>query len=179
MTDTQETPVVEEKDDLDSLLAEFDKGVSAVDTSNESTSSENQPEWRHLEQSVEDLQHQSYRRGIDDSVSKMKSHGGISHVGNTAIEGYMEQRARMDPRITQAFMQREKNPVAWEKVLGSLAQDYSKEIRQPDAQVTEDQKAMRAAVESQPDTAEPEFKSVRDLNNMNDSEFALYKESLM
>ena len=175
MTDTQETPVVEEKDDLDSLLAEFDKGVQATETSAET----GQPEWKHLEQSVEDLQHQSYRRGIDDSVSKMKSHGGISHVGNTAIEGYMEQRARMYPRINQAFMQRERNPVAWDKVLGSLAQDYQKEIRQPDAQVTEDQKAMRAAVESQPDTAEPEFKSVRDLNIMSDSEFSQYKESLM
>ena len=109
----------------------------------------------------------------------MKAVSEISHVGNTAIEGYLEQRARLDPRITQAFMQKDRNPVAWDQILKTLAKDYQNEIRQPDAQVTEDQKAMRAAVESQPDTGEPIEKSVRDLNTMNDAEFAIYKASLM
>ena len=177
MTDTQEAPVVEEKEkSLDDYLAEFD---AQTQPEPQPTEGEQVPEWKHLENTVNDLQQQQYRRGIDESIGKMKAVSEISHVGNTAIEGYLEQRARLDPRITQAFMQKDRNPVAWDQILKTLAKDYQNEIRQPDAQVTEDQKAMRAAVESQPDTGEPIEKSVRDLNTMNDAEFAKYKASLM
>ena len=59
-----------------------------------------------------------------------------------------------------------------------MAGEFSKEFKGPDVQITEDRNAMRAAVESQPDTVEQEGPNVRDLNKMSDAEFHRYKESL-
>jgi hypothetical protein len=165
-----ETPT----DDLDQILSEFDTSVTP-----EPAAEPSKARMDMVEEFIQQQQAKETRVAIQDSVEKFKGFdSALSNVGSTAVEGYINLMAQRDTRIADAFHKREENPDAWGRVLKSMAGEFSKEFKGPDAQITEDRNAMRAAVESQPDTVEQDGPTVRDLNKMSDAEFHRYKESL-
>jgi hypothetical protein len=166
-----ETPT----DDLDQILSEFDTSVTPEPAAAEPSKAR----MDMVEEFIQQQQAKETRVAIQDSVEKFKGFdSALSNVGSTAVEGYINLMAQRDTRIADAFHKREENPDAWGRVLKSMAGEFSKEFKGPDAQITEDRNAMRAAVESQPDTVEQDGPTVRDLNKMSDAEFHRYKESL-
>jgi len=178
-TNTQPDAEVAEtpKDDLDTILAEFDQ---QVEDKPETDSNANEgPRMKVVEDYIQAQQEKDTRRAITESVTQLKEFDkSLNGVGNVAIEGFLQLKAQRDTRIADAFHKRDENPDGWQRVLKGMAHEFSQEFKAPDAQITEDRNAMRAAVETQPETSDSEAPSVSDLNRMSDAEFLRYKESL-
>ena len=149
-TNTQPEAEVAEApaDDLDKILSEFDSAVTP-----EPDPEPSKARMDMVEEFIQQQQAKETRVAIQDSVEKFKGFDStLANVGNMAVEGYINLMAQRDTRIADAFHKREENPDAWGRVLKSMANEFSKEFKGPDAQITEDRNAMRAAVESQPET---------------------------
>jgi len=168
----------QQEESLDDILSDFDQQMQPQ---------QQQPQQQvepdrlaNIEQYVQQQQQSQIRTEIDSEMGKLRGlNDSLSNLSNQDLEGLVTARVQQDPRIGNAFSQRHSNPGAWDKVMRGMSQDIAKIFERPDPGVTADQTAMRAAVESQPDISEPDAPSTKDLNNMNDAEFAHYKDSLM
>ena len=177
-TNTQPNAEVAETptDDLDAILAEFDQQTEQPEVA---TKVDDSPRMKIVEDYIQAQHARDTREAIQQSVSQLKGFDkSFDGIGNTAIEGFLQLKAQRDTRIADAFHKRDENPDGWNRVLKGIAQEFSQEFKAPDAQITEDRNAMRAAVETQPETSEPDAPTVRDLNKMSDAEFMRYKESI-
>ena len=174
----QEAVAEPQEESLDDILADFDQQMQPVQQQYHQPQEPDRI--ANIEQHLMMQQQQQVRAEIDGEMNKLKGlNDALANMDTRDLEGLVTARVQQDPRIGNAFTQRHANPAAWDKVLQSMSQDIGKMFDRPDPGVSEDQKAMRAAVETQPDITEPDAPSSNDLNNMNDAEFARYKESLM
>jgi len=166
-----------QEESLDDILADFDQQMQPA----QQYEQPQEPDRiANIEQHIMMQQQQQVRAEIDGEMNKLKGlNDALANMNTRDLEGLVTARVQQDPRIGNAFAQRHSNPAAWDRVLQSMSQDIGKIFDRPDPGVSEDQKAMRAAVETQPDITEPDAPNTKDLNNMNDAEFAHYKESLM
>ena len=166
----------QQEESLDDILADFDQQMQPA----QHQQPQEPDRLANIEQHIAQQQQQQIRADIYSEMNKLKGlNDALANLDTRDLEGLVTARVQQDPRIGNAFSQRFSNPAAWEKVLHGMSKDLGKLFERPDPGVSEDQKAMRAAVESQPDITEPDTPSSKDLNNMNDAEFERYKESLM
>ncbi len=88
---------------------------------------------------------------IDTLVNgAVESHEGLKVLPEGAFRGYVEEQARRDPRIQQAWSQRNTNPQGIQKIVDALGKKYAEALAQkPDERLTNDREAARAYVESQ------------------------------
>ena len=174
----QEAVAEPQEESLDDILADFDQQMQPAQQQYQQPQEPDRI--ANIEQHLMMQQQQQVRAEIDGEMNKLKGlNDALANMDTRDLEGLVTARVQQDPRIGNAFTQRHSNPAAWDKVLQSMSQDIGKMFDRPDPGVSEDQKAMRAAVETQPDITEPDAPISKDLNNMNDAEFARYKESLM
>lgn len=167
----------QQEESLDDILADFDQQMQPAQQQEQPQEPDR---LANIEQHIMQQQQQQVRSEIDAEMNKLKGLNDVlSNMDNRDLEGLVTARVQQDPRIGNAFSQRHSNPAAWERVLHGMSKEIGKIFERPDSGVSEDRKAMRAAVETQPDITEPDTPSSKDLNNMNDAEFAHYKESLM
>ena len=167
----------QQEESLDDILSDFDQQMQPQQQQQQQVEPDR---LANIEQYVQQQQQHQIRTEIDSEMGKLRGlNDSLSNLSNQDLEGLVTARVQQDPRIGNAFSQRHSNPSAWDKVMRGMSQDIAKIFERPDPGVTADQSAMRAAVESQPDISEPDAPSTKDLNNMNDAEFAHYKDSLM
>ena len=163
--------------DLDSVLAEFDEDTS--DQSEQSDQGSEQQTTNNLESEdldfIKDLKAQETRRQIDEEMKKMRENlPDDLYIPERAFRGMVEIMASENPKIAQAFANRNKNPAAWEKASKAIATNIAKEFdSQPDDKSTQDREAVVAAVKSVSTSSQeselPKF------SEMNDQQFAEFE----
>jgi hypothetical protein len=87
-------------------------------------------------------------------------------------EAFLNAKALRDPRINQAYIQREQNPKRWEKVEAELHKEFSKRFgKKVDKQATESRDAVASAVRSASTAAPQRDITQRDIETMSKSDF--------
>lgn len=100
----------------------------------------------HQEAEIAEKQRKAVKQAIDDAAKAVKGELPDNVASQTIARAWLKDAADNDPRIQKAFLDREKNPDAWNKILAGLSKEFAKEMRRPDAQTTEDREAVTAAV---------------------------------
>ena len=156
--------------DLDSLLAEFTEKTAKPAPVPEPTPAAIPPD---VAKRVELLERTVAERDFKDQLKPVleRIRGDIPSevLADDEIQDLVDGRARRDPRLQQAWLNRASNPQAWNKIEKALNQELSKKFSKlPDANATEDRDAVTAAVRGASSKA-PEGKAPN-LSRMTDSE---------
>jgi hypothetical protein len=172
-------------DDLDTLLKEFDQHEpKPVVSSTTKPEPGQEPDLKALAQKFESVEgfvrQQSavqYKQDMAKTVEAVRGDLPAEIFDDGMIESWLDGQARNDPRLAQAWMERNTNPKQFEKVkvaLGKqLAQKFSK---LPDRQVSEDRASVAAAVRGA-STRAPEAKAPN-FAALSDNDFQAEKDKL-
>jgi hypothetical protein len=139
-------------DDLDSLLAEFDQGTKKPDTVSSPDTKPTLPD--ALAQDVQALKSQAQewaqeknKRAIAETVDDIRGDVPKEVFDDEMVEAWLDAQARRDPRLAQAWLQREQNSQKWGKVKAELGRQLAKKAGSlPDRNATDDREAVAAAV---------------------------------
>jgi hypothetical protein len=139
-------------DDLDSLLAEFDQGTKKPDTVSSPDPKPTLPD--ALAQDVQALKSQAQewaqeknKRAIAETVDDIRGDVPKEVFDDEMVEAWLDAQARRDPRLAQAWLQREQNSQKWGKVKAELGRQLAKKAGSlPDRNATDDREAVAAAV---------------------------------
>lgn len=156
-------------DGLDAALAEYEaKGTSkAAEQSQTEQTTDTKPS--SLEASVKELvedkrarDRQSIAQDMAEAVKQVRGDVSATAYDDAMVEGWLNARAEQDPRVQQAWLDRHKNPVGFQRVLKGLSKDFAKgRATDVDAETTADRDAVTAAVRgatsSPPAEQQPEF----------------------
>lgn len=161
-------------DDLDTLVKEFETktAASTADTTTkpEQKSGTSDPS---LEQMVDARVEQKLaERQMADDANKFSGELA-SEFGITTrmAKGWLDQMARDEPAVLDAFLKRKSEPSRWARTWASLKKEFGKEHQQSsvDKFATEDRDAVTAAVRGA-STKAPEGKAP-DYSGMSNAEF--------
>jgi len=84
---------------------------------------------------------------IKKAVSKVKESG--FEAGDDFIEIALGQKARQDPKFMTLYQNRDKNPQAWSKALGAVANEFKgKYAFKTDPQLTENTRAAKTSTQN-------------------------------
>lgn len=140
-------------DDLESLLAEFDQGVSKtapVSPPEPTPTATQDPRFDQIYQKL-------VAKEVDDAVKEFMADTGAP--SRRMAKAYLEELARENPTtFGHAFIHKDSNPKVWERLFAAAKKEYRKEVAsRPDPQATEDRAAVVQAVRgaSTPAPAEP------------------------
>lgn len=143
----------EDVDPLDQLLAEYDQGTKKPDPV---TPPENKPTplpddvvqtVRFLESEVRESRREKDERAISETVASIRGDVPTDVYDDDMIRGWLEVQAVKDPRLAEAFKQKNQNPRGWERVKGELRKALAKKAgSQIDRGATDDRAAMTAAI---------------------------------
>lgn len=160
---TEKTQVPDKGDDIEAILAQFDDdGEKAKPGTEEKpdpstrptvddidTRLANHPVLKEVQDYVKDARAERVRTEIDREVDAMiASNESLQGVDKTAIRFLMEGEAQRDPRIRNAFFNKNQKPEEWGKIRGNLAGRISDMIApaRADRGVSDDREAFRSAV---------------------------------
>lgn len=148
---------------LDDILSEFDTGTAEV-TAEPAKKPPEEPakvgtaDLGQLTQEVRSLREDAQRRqrqeaaveakkAVDECVAKIESQlpEGLS-IPKRALAGYLDTYARENPKLVDAFLKRNTNPKAWDKVVSALSDEIGKDFS--GASKSDDRSAIVAAVRS-------------------------------
>lgn len=180
-TDGQTQAVTEgagAQDDLDALLKEFE---TQDQTTKSETTTETKPD--DLQEVVAYVRNQQQSEILEQSRKDLSEAArivkGDLKIDDEIAEGYLHARANKDPRVAQAWAKRHENPSAYQKVLKSLGGDFAKKFADlPDQAATEDRAAVAAAVRGASTRTQEPAIDTKQLQGMNDAQFAAFKRSL-
>lgn len=157
--DAQATPAAEgadaraSGDDLESLLKEFDTSTQPKTEPTPTPAQQpgaapiSQDALKRLETLEKTLADDRFQKAIAPVIQTVRGDIPKDVMTDEEIQDWMEGRAKRDPRLTQAWIDRDKNPQAWGKVQAGLRTELSKKFSKlPDANATEDRDAVTAAV---------------------------------
>lgn len=180
-TETPAAPVVEGNGaqaptDYDSVMAEFDQINRKSDTPSPAPAAQ-QPAaavppdaLKRIEQLERSLAEQKTAQDIKPVISNIRGDIPENVLSNEEVLDLIDGRARRDPRLQKAWLEREANPGTWKKIEKALGQELSKKFSKlPDPNATEDREAVTAAVRGASSRA-PEGK-VPEYGSMNNNEF--------
>lgn len=156
---------------IDDLLGEFDQKEKP----------QTKGEMGEVVQFVKDFKQKEVqkdiRSGLDDAVQFIKTDETIT-VSDRMVRGFLNAMADDDPRLLDAFNQREANPGAWKEVLKRAQAEIKAEIS-TDSKITDDVNAAKAAASGQTnDEPEPKKITNADLNPLSDVQFKEFKKAL-
>lgn len=167
-------------DDLDSVLKEFDTATKpAADSRPEQSGTE--PDLKMLAEQVKGFVSEAtalrYRQDMDKTIADIRGDLDPDFADNDFVEAWLDAQARKDPRLAQAWTNRNANPKQFDKVKAELGKALkSKFSKLPDRQATDDRAAVTAAVRGATNRA-PEAKPT-DFSKLSDNEFQKAKEAL-
>lgn len=155
-------------DDLDSLLASIDAEFD------DKTPAKEPDRLAQLESQIKSIQNLSVEQSVQSAVSTIRENLDVK-VPDIAIKGWLNEEANQDPRIQKAFQESNTNPVAWNKILKSIAGKMSKEFgSQPDPELNAGREAVATAMRGKStvtvDDEAPNY------DQMNDQEFQAWKQ---
>ena len=139
-------------DDLDTLLKEFETGTKPKV---ESPKTDDDPLRQWAMQKMSEEQRTLETKDEKEAISFVK---GTANDPDWAVWGFMNDMARNDPRIANAWSKRHENPSAWKSAQKILQKAYQTEVsNRVDPQATQDRETVVAAVRGASSTKpEPE-----------------------
>ena len=171
-TATEESGAAQ-SDGLDELLKEFDERKAShiqpepPKPSNEPTGDQTPIDvaaLAALERRLNDQEAREHRRTLENIFENLADGAEADLVD---AEGYLNARALRDPRINQAYREKDENPQRWNKVFGELKKDFVKRFgKRVDKQATESREAVASAVRSASTAAPPKDLSKQDIVEM-------------
>jgi len=190
-------------DDLDALLAEFDQyhntepqggsngsqlnpsqGYAAKNGDGGQTDSEgNYVTREELQQEIQRVRErekaeQQAEKDINEAVKTVK---GELNVPDTWVRGILEREAMSDERFYNAFVNRDKNPQTWNKILKAKNREIAKTFGgSVDKEASQSADAVESAVRSAA-TQSPKGSNKGDKNplRMSPKEYEQYRQSVM
>lgn len=188
-TDVQVKPVTEEVSgaqteanqdiDLDALLSEYstkeepETVVSGEEDVKVNADSDVKDVVEYVRQQKARDEAEMARQINEDYRKTVASLKGDLPVSEKFVDGYLQVRAKEDPRIASAYQNRYKNPAGWEKVSKGLQYEMRKEIQGlPDKSSNETRQTIAAAIQSAQTTNQVVMQ--KDLKDMDDTEFQKY-----
>lgn len=170
----------DDEDDLDTLLAQYEKEATSDDTSSKpGQSGEAQDPNRELMERLQALEESTARSetraDLDAAIKAVRGELDSEVFDDGFMETYLDSEARKDPRLSQAWANRHNNPKQFQKVVGSLAKSFEKRFGSlPNKEATEDREAVAAAVRGA-STKSPEGRAP-DYGNLSNDDFAAQVE---
>jgi hypothetical protein len=153
---TEGTGARNDGDDLDALLAEFDQGTKTTTETKSpptktATTTTVDPNLaariQHLEGVVTKYENNTFKAEISETVKEIRGDLDAEFFPDDLVEAWLDSRARKDPRLQQAWLQKEGNPQQWGRIRSQLGREFKKKFeKMPDPAVTEDRNAVVAAV---------------------------------
>lgn len=168
-------------DDLDTLLAEFEKTASSSPASKPETKPETAQVAPDVAKRLEALERERaddrVQRDLAPVIAKIKE--GLPApdlLDDQEIIDLLDGRAKRDPRLAAAWANRHTNPKAWDGVVTALSRELSGKFKKlPDKAATEDRDAVAAAVRGASTTTPPPAKAP-DYSKMGNAEYAAQVE---
>jgi hypothetical protein len=162
-----------QEDGLDELLKEFDAKREAA----KEPAAAPEPKTPELpievvatlEKRLNDYEAKQTRRELENLFDRFTT--GVQ-ADSLDAEAFLNAKALRDPRINQAYIQRESNPKRWDKVEAELQKEFSRRFgKKVDKQVTESRDAVASAVRSASTAAPQRDITQRDVETMSKSDF--------
>lgn len=162
-TGAEEQDARQDDDDLDTLLAQYEKDTESEASSKPGKSGEAQDPNKELMDRLQALEESTARSetraDLNKTIESIRGDLDPETFDDQFMEAWLDGRARTDPRLSQAWADRHNNPKQFQKVVGSLAKDFEKKFNSlPNKEATEDREAVAAAVRGA-STKSPEGKA--------------------
>jgi hypothetical protein len=160
-------------DDLDAALKEFDTATT--------TSSPPEPKpavapaaaddvSKRVETLEKTLAEERFQKNIQPVLQKIRGDVPAEVFDDDELIAWMDARAKKDQRLQNAWVNRDRNPQAWDRVVEGLGRDFGKKFSpRVDERATADREAVTAAVRGASNRA-PEGKAP-DYAGMSNAEF--------
>jgi hypothetical protein len=132
-------------DDLESLLAQFSEQTAPKsDPVSPQPQTQQQPQTPQPDPLVVRLYNRYEREDINNLVKQVK---GDFAEDDEMVEAWIDAEARKDVRLQRAWMERDANPQAFQRIAKELGREFAKRAsKKPDANLTEDREVVAAAV---------------------------------
>lgn len=159
-------------DDLDTLLADYEKEVSQT----QKPASEQKPGTDDVRKEIEALRNEisqrEFKADMKATIDDIRGDLDPAMFDDGFMEAWLDGQARKDERLQRAWLDRHDNPQRFKRVKAELARQLSDRFnKRPDRAVTEDVEAVAASVRGASTTKAPEGKAP-DYSRMSDKEFA-------
>lgn len=168
--ETGEVENAQEEVSLDSLLSEYNEPIE------EPKKEEPQPTASYSPD-VQTFMERQIKKDNDlalhEASKAMKAVVGDVNLSNKWFEGQLHLAASKDPRLIQAFNNREASPKQWEAVVNTLGKELAQELTPTDQAATDSWNAVESAVHSASTSKVTE--AAPDFGSMTDSEFMAWK----
>lgn len=130
-------------DDLDQLLAQYDQ--QRVQPDPQPTPEPPPQEPPISTDRIRALEQRLFQDEVNEAVNNIV---GDMKIPRRAAIGWLDQYARENPKLAQAFLNKSQDPKTWKRVEKVLAEELRKEFSslQVDPQATADREAVAAAV---------------------------------
>lgn len=172
-TETGATPPAEETnartEDLDALLAQYTQETKSPPPATEAAAPEVtalKAEFDSLKGEVQQMRQMRFQQELSATVKAVK--GDLDFISDKLAEAWLDAEAREDDRLQRAWLEKEKNPRAWQKIQGELSKKFQGQFsKMPDRNATEDREVVSALVRGNtstkvPDDPAPDFASMSD-----------------
>lgn len=174
--DTEATST--QDDGLDSILNEWDTSQEAKA---DSPPSPTQPPDQSREALIAEVTarlnaERDYDRFLEDFASSVSDLP--FEVNQGVINGWMNDRAKTDPRINTAYLAKDTNPAGWKKVFAGLTEEFKGQfsVKEQPTTADNDKAAAIAFVKGSSTKVEPETPiSNKEISGMTDNEFLEYQ----
>lgn len=170
--DAEATGAQEQEPSLDDIFNEYDEKSGDTEQRQQKTESSRESSGLTPEE-IEEIRAERQRKAVDSAIRDVK---GDDDWDDELVEGILHARAVRDPRISEAFMNRSRNPERWQSVAKAIRKDIAKKLSPVDQRATDDHEAVAAAVRGA-STKAPE-EEAPDFSGMTDSEFERMKSNL-
>lgn len=148
-------------DELDNILKEFEERPAASTTAQpEKPAASPQNEVQNASAEVlaarDEIRSERFNRDMNVTIGKVRGDLPSDLYDDDIVRSWINAQADKDPRLAQAWANRDKNPQKFEQVVNALGRDFAKRYgKVPDKGATEDREAVTAAVRGASTSAPP------------------------
>lgn len=138
-----------QEENLDDLLKEFEGGEESTTEQKEET----EPDVKQLAERLRQFEELQQRQAFETEMSELAAtvRGDLPEevFDNEVITSYLDAKARKDPRLQKAFMNRHNSPSQWNGIVKGVAREFQNKFKSlPNREATEDAHAVESAVRS-------------------------------
>lgn len=164
--------------DLDTILSEFRTATETAPVPEQKPVAEVAPDVvARVRQLETTLAERDFKEAITPVIKRIRGDIPEDVLADDEVQDLVDGRAKRDPRLQQAWLNRASNPGAWSKIEKALNQELAKKFSKlPDPDATEDRAAVTAAVRGASQKAPAE--TPPNYGAMTDAEFAQAKARL-
>ena len=160
---------------LDSLLAEYEEPK-------EEPKVEAPQQVAPISPDVQSFMNRQIKKENDQAISEaantLRESVGETNLSAKWFEGQLHLAGSKDPRLIEAFENRDQNPSKWEGIVKALGNELKSDLAPVDAAATESWNAVEASVRSASTSAPKQAHSFseKDLKKMSDADFETFRK---